>query len=108
MPRFVNPSNPRVPNPANPAEDYADKWRTNSSLEENFWLWHTQVGIDLEQLPSVLTGDQIYSEMKKTFSVDLTQDELKLFKRSTPVIRLARSAAAVSIQSAPRPWSNHV
>ena len=33
----------------------------NSSLEENFWLWHTQVGIDLEELPSVLAGDRIYS-----------------------------------------------
>lgn len=108
MPRFVNSSNPRVPNPADPAEDYADKWRRNSSLEENFWLWHTQVSLDLEQLPSVLAGDGIYSEMKKTFSVDLTQDELKLFKRPTPITRLARPAATVSIPSAPRPWSEHV
>jgi hypothetical protein len=50
MPRFVSPVRPRVPNPTNPAEDYADRWTNNTALEENFWSWHTQVRVDLETL----------------------------------------------------------
>ncbi len=49
MPQYVKPTRPRVPNPADPAEDYADKWARNPALEENFWLWHTQVKVDLAE-----------------------------------------------------------
>ncbi len=39
MGTFVNPSKPRVPNPVNPYEDFADKWPLNAVLEPNFWRW---------------------------------------------------------------------
>ena len=32
MPGFVRSTRPRVPNPADPAEDYADKWTKNPDL----------------------------------------------------------------------------
>jgi len=39
---FVNQAAPRIPNPVNPAEDFADKWSTEEGrkkrLEENFTL----------------------------------------------------------------------
>jgi len=37
MTEYVNPTRPRVPNPADPAEDYADKWAQDPTLEDNFW-----------------------------------------------------------------------
>jgi hypothetical protein len=36
MPTFINAVRPRVPNPADPAEDYADKWRLDPRLEKSF------------------------------------------------------------------------
>jgi hypothetical protein len=50
MPDFIKPVYPRVPNPTDPAEDYADKWRKNSLREKNFRLWHAQVQQDLAKL----------------------------------------------------------
>jgi hypothetical protein len=107
MPKFVNQSRPRVPNPADPAEDYADKWAKNPVLEENFWSWHTQLRVDLERLSSILTGDRISTEVRRIFSIGLTQDELKQFERSVPVARVARTAATISIPTAPKPWGKH-
>lgn len=39
MGALVNPTSPRVPNPVNPPEDFADKWPLDSILEPNFWRW---------------------------------------------------------------------
>ncbi len=43
MGSFVWESRPRVPNPINPVEDFADKWPNPNyaslKLEENFWKW---------------------------------------------------------------------
>lgn len=53
---FINPSLPRVPNPVNPYEDFADKWNTNQGqtlkLEQNFWLWLEQVRSDFNLILS--------------------------------------------------------
>ena len=43
MASFVRSTTPRVPNPINPVEDFADKWGDSAyahlALEENFWRW---------------------------------------------------------------------
>ena len=53
---LVNPQAPRVPNPVNPEEDFADKWSTQEGranrLEENFQLWLAQARSDFEALAS--------------------------------------------------------
>lgn len=104
MPQYVNPTRPRVPNPANPAEDYADKWAKNPTLEDNFWAWHTQVRIDIARLPSFLTGDKLFSDVRSTFRVDLTQEELKQFETCEvrPTVRVVRTAPGLSIPTAPK------
>src|SRR5262249_47407749 len=50
MPNFVKPTGPRIPNPTDPREDYADKWATNPALEENFWIWHSQLKSDIQMV----------------------------------------------------------
>ena len=46
---------PRVPNPVNPAEDFAEKWGTREGLsmrlEDNFWMW-----VELKFFFNVLHG----------------------------------------------------
>lgn len=50
MDSFVNPSKPRVPNPVNPHEDFADKWPLDTKLERNFWSWLEQLKNDFASL----------------------------------------------------------
>jgi len=108
MPLYVNSSSPRVPNPADPAEDYADKWARNPLLEENFWLWHRQVTADIAKLRTTLATRSLVSEVRSTFSVELNQDEIKWFglheQAATPAVTGA--APVLYIPTAPRPWGN--
>ena len=54
MGRLVNPISPRVPNPVNPAEDFADKWSDPASrhqnLEAKFGQWLRQAQIDFQTI----------------------------------------------------------
>jgi hypothetical protein len=67
---------PGVPNPTNPAEDYADKWRKNPLLERNFQLWNAQVQQDLAKLHT-LSHEGMDRETRERFSVQLTRDQLR-------------------------------
>src|SRR5216683_5519814 len=59
---LINPESPRVPNPVNPAEDFADKWATAEGrakkLEENFRAWLDQAKADFEVIGS--SGDATF------------------------------------------------
>ncbi|MCB2184649.1 MAG: nucleotidyltransferase [Desulfobulbaceae bacterium] len=54
MGRMVNQHVPRVPNPVDPSEDFADRWHmvkySTLNLEGNFWDWLQQVQADFEIL----------------------------------------------------------
>jgi len=106
MPSFVRPTRPRIPNPADPAEDYADKWAANPRLEENFWLWHAAVSADIGKLALLIGQGRLFNELSRTFMVDLTQEEREQFAvpASERVPAVVRAAPAVVISSAPRPW----
>jgi hypothetical protein len=43
MPTYIRSARPRVPNPVNPAEDFADRWATDPRYEQHFRLWHGQL-----------------------------------------------------------------
>jgi hypothetical protein len=106
MGEYVRPKAPRVPNPADPAEDYADKWAKKPSLEANFWRWHTQVKADLERLANAIEQGRIDDQVQGLFDVRLGRDALVAFEASAaaaPAI-ITRPAPVVSIPRAPRPW----
>lgn len=52
MPRFITKveGEESVPNPANPLENFADKWRTRPERREAFHLWHASVSEHFERL----------------------------------------------------------
>lgn len=108
VPQYVRPVWPRVPNPADPAEDYADKWAKDPILETNFWAWHAQVKADIGRIPSFLTNKRLFSDVQSVFWVELTEAELRRFE--VPTIQRASQVVAapiLSIATAPRPWGHH-
>jgi hypothetical protein len=56
MDSFIRTSSPRVPNPVNPNEDFADKWSdpkyAHLRLSENFSDWLRQARIDFKNITS--------------------------------------------------------
>jgi hypothetical protein len=106
MGRFVRATAPRVPNPVNPAEDFADKWSTaegrKNKLEDNFNAWLAQARADFTTIAHSLDSDFISEQAFQ-----------KLGSRvNTSVLRGTLSAPAViftpthhTIREAPaRPW----
>jgi len=111
MPNFIRPTRPRVPNPADLAEDYADKWRLDPPLEENFWLWHAQVKVDLPNLLGLFSGRDLVKEVATLFRIDLPQETAKRFANqgqggTAPAV--VRSAPVIYAPAAPKPWGSDV
>lgn len=106
MGTFVRATAPRVPNPVNPAEDFADKWSTaegrKNKLEENFNAWLVQARADFTTIARSLDSDFISEQALQ-----------KLGSRiNTGALRSTLSAPAViftptqhTIREAPaKPW----
>jgi hypothetical protein len=107
MPSFIRAGRPRVPNPADPAEDYADKWSKDPQLEQNFWSWHMQAKADLARLSDVLCGDKLAASVRQMFRLDLTQEQLRQFQPAPISVRsISYAAPVIAITSAPKPWGN--
>ena len=108
IPQFVRSERPRVPNPANPAEDYADKWVLNPNLERSFWRWHTQIRADLKKLATFVSGESLRDDMVRTFGVVLSEEQLRPFGVSRPerAPAIVRTPVLTIPKSVPRPWGD--
>jgi hypothetical protein len=77
----VRPSNPRVPNPVNPAEDFADKWSDpqcrHLRLEEHFKQWLTQAQSDFAAISNARSVESIVALAKEKLGVTLNNDGLE-------------------------------
>lgn len=72
MGKLVNPRYPKVPNPVNPAEDFADGWKKNTLLEINFNYWITQARLDFDNIMISKDADKIteFANMKMSVRLD--------------------------------------
>lgn len=106
IPGFVRPSNPRIANPVNPAEDFADRWASDVRLERNFWAWHTKVRADLDNCVELLGTRQLPDKVQKLFDVSLTSQHLNELTKIGAVTTSAAKTAAplIHVSSAPKPW----
>ena len=105
---YVNPTMPKVPNPVDPAEDFADRWPMpkykDLKLEENFWGWLRQVRTDFEILTRSDDADFISEQAKQKFEARMDASDLR------KSLGLAHGVSIVvpkshSIESEPpRPW----
>ena len=106
MPDFVRSSKPRIPNPVNPAEDFADRWASDIRLEQNFWAWHTQIKTDLRNCVELMRSEQLPEKVQKLFAVSLTAEQLnELSKMGAGSTSAAKTAAPlIRVNTAPKPW----
>jgi hypothetical protein len=108
MDRLVNTNVPRVANPVNPAEDFADKWTTSDGrakrLEEWFWNWLAQAKADFKSIRTSSDTEFIVEQALKKLAVRLDSREL-LAKVgfATPIVRQTPRVQTV-IERPARPW----
>lgn len=105
MDDHISAQAPMIPNPVNPAEDFADKWYDEKSaqyrLQENFYKWLYQARADFGALCSTDDTQRI---------VNAAQNGLDLKLDSSSVARLLGIPAVTAkptfaIQSSdPKPW----
>jgi hypothetical protein len=104
MPNFINAQKPRIQNPVNPREDFADRWSSDPAYENAFKLWHMQLVADIDRLLGQLEGERLQESITKSFKVRLDDEQVGIRGYSVgPAIRIS-SPAPLVIPSAPRPW----
>ncbi len=81
MGSFVSSSAPRVPNPVDPGEDFADRWAMSKykhlKLEENFWKWLKQAKIDFDAIEETDNIQLISKLANQKFSICLDESDLR-------------------------------
>ena len=98
MTTHVRQGTPRIPNPVNPGEDFADRWKRKPELEEAFFGWHAQAKADFARLAANLSAAELREH---------AQDQLRLNVDETVARNLANTIKPVApaiITSAPGPW----
>jgi hypothetical protein len=80
MDSYISPTIPRVPNPVNQDEDFADKWyRTDCReymLEDNFKQWLTQARSDFKNLEALYSEERVQKFAQEKFKVRIPQSEM--------------------------------
>jgi hypothetical protein len=108
MARLVNSKSPRVPNPVNPAEDFADKWASTEGrakrCEENFWAWLAQAKADFEIIGSSSDASFISEQAMQKFGSRLKpSDVLAKLDWETPTVVASPKVHRV-VEAPARPW----
>lgn len=107
---LINPARPRVPNPVDPEEDFADRWYRQDCLhlrlEEHFNAWLLQARTDFQHITSTTDTEFLCEHIEEKFSLRVNESELKK--------QLGISVASVNIitpkthtidrQDSARPW----
>jgi len=107
--RCVNRSKPRVPNPVDPNEDFADRWSMQEyqevNLEQNFWQWLRQAKADLEVIVSRPDPMFISEQAHLKFATSLNESELKkLFGSSASAGVLVTPKIHEIVEPPAKPW----
>lgn len=106
MGSLVNEKKPRVPNPVNPSEDFADKWYdpvyANLRLEQNFRWWVQQVQEDLASISRSRDADFITEQVRAKFGASIDAERLRREFGAATVLTRPKSHA---IAAPAKPWS---
>jgi hypothetical protein len=97
-----------VPNPVDPAENFADRWTqpeyTHLRLKQNFHLWVTQARKDFRAISETSDSKLLVEEASNRFRVPLSQEAVTAMLAG--MVSEPRKPHHVEITSAaPKPWS---
>jgi|SRR5882724_933168 len=108
MGNYVLKTKPRVPNPVNPVEDFADKWHdpkyAHLNLERKFWQWLEQAQSDFQIIGQSRDADFITEQVQAKFASTLDARSLKnrLGLGSVNIITAPKSHTIVEAPA--KPW----
>lgn len=103
---LVNERSPRIPNPVDPAEDFADGWARpecrHLRLEENFWRWVEQARSDFALLTDSDDAAFVTDQVKQKYALGVNADEMAaalglVSGRTAPKVHVITGQAA-------KPW----
>ena len=112
MDRLVQPSRPRVPNPVDPDEDFADRWYREDclhlKLEENFNSWLMQARVDFQHLTTSTDTKFLKEQIEDKFSLQVNESNLKQKLGITNVTLGSRTPKSHSIdqENSAKPWKS--
>jgi len=103
MEGYVRPAVPRVPNPVNPVEDFADKWAdpayAHLALERNFRAWLAQAKADFASLENAGAAPLLERALSR-FGVTVSHDRL-----AKAIGAGAAPSPPSAIEPATKPWA---
>lgn len=106
MGQLISSTSPRVPNPVNPIEDFADKWSTAEGkklkLEQNFFMWLEQAKADFKHFSLSRNQIALSDQASQKFGVTLPASVVTGLLGSTEVA--AEVPRVQVISSAAKPW----
>lgn len=112
MANHINANTPRVPNPVNPAEDFADRWNMpecqHLNLEQNFKSWLYQAQIDLTHITSTSDTTFIAEQAQLKFALNINEDKLAKSMGVNKELMATVSSKQHIINDPPKPWINGV
>lgn len=104
MPGLVRPTKPRIPNPSNPGEDFADKW--NATKEAAFFRWVDQVKADIQAIRTGMPPDRLRRFLKDRFAITASDDwAARVCAATTPTAPAEPRRVAIT-QEAPGQWQD--
>lgn len=110
MGNLVNKTRPRIPNPVDPKEDFADRWyRPDSShlrLEVNFNNWLLQAQMDFDALISTTNTTFLCEQIQNKLSLRINETTLKekLGVLGIGIGDVHPKSHTIEPQDLPKPW----
>lgn len=112
MDDYVGQVKPRVPNPVDPNEDFADKWHMDEcshlNLEDNFWFWLKQAKLDFAAFVSKTDTIFITELVEKKLSIKINgkvlSEQLNIRQQD---VSTYKPTEHVIVQPPAKPWKQH-
>lgn len=105
---LVRSEKPRVPNPVNPIEDFADKWYDaeyrHLNLEKNFWMWLRQAQIDFDVIGKSRDVDFIAEQAMTKFGAAIGRASLRSRLGVAAPAIITTPKTHTIIETPARPW----
>ncbi len=106
IPEHIRRSSPRIANPVNPTEDFADRWKDKPELEKQFWLWYEAATRDFDAIVAETNANQLQKLSESRLAARMPDETAKALLGAALATRAAVVAPSIVIANPPKPWSD--